>query len=239
MSGSFNMRFRLYDAQTGGTERWTETDTAVSVVGGLFSTTLGDGAALETVVGAYPNLWLEVAIDLNGNTTFESTEVYSPRQRLASAAWAITADRLGGQPASYFQRRVTGTAPTGRYIRQINSDGSVVTGIDNGDISAVVAGAGLSGGATSGAATLSLNTGYTDSRYWMLTGNSGLTSGTHFIGTLSNVPLDLRTNNTRALRLEPTGGTPNLLGSYGGNSAAVKVVGATIGGGERSASPTA
>jgi len=160
----YGMRFVLYDASSAGTARWTETDTAVSVQGGLFSTILGDGVALPTVLSTYGNLWLEVAIDLNRNGSFETTEVYSPRQRLTSAAWAVSADRLGGQPASYYQRRVSGTASAGRYIRAINADGSVVTGSDTGDISAVVAGTGLSGGGTSGPVTLSANTAYLQRR---------------------------------------------------------------------------
>jgi hypothetical protein len=39
---------------------------------------------------------------------------------------------------------------------------------------------------------------------WSLTGNAGLTDGTSFIGTTDNVPLNIRVNNQRAGRIDPT-----------------------------------
>jgi len=165
--GTYRMRFRIFDAATVGTQRWGEIDTAVQVSSGLLSTTLGDGTVFGTLFSTYSSLWLEVAIDLNNNTIFDAGEVYSPRQKMAGAAWAMEADRLQGHDTAYFQRRVTGTAPAGQYIRQINADGTVVTGTDQGgtgDITAVIAGTGLSGGATANTATLSANTTYLQRR---------------------------------------------------------------------------
>lgn len=66
---------------------------------------------------------------------------------------------------------------------------------------------------------------------WSLTGNSGITAGTHFLGTTDGVALDFRVNNTRALRLEPNATSPNIIGGYWGNSVTGGVFGATIGGG--------
>ena len=69
--------------------------------------------------------------------------------------------------------------------------------------------------------------------FWSLDGNAN-TNGTNFLGTLNNQALMLRVNATNALRLEPTSGTPNLIGGYGGNDITVGVYGAVIAGGGES-----
>jgi hypothetical protein len=141
---------------------------------------------------------------------------------------------------AYLQRRVSEMAPVAQFIQGINEDGSIVTA---GAVTDVVAGAGLAGGGTSssivlmvlfggsGRATTAARSDHTHADIgWSLTGNL-ITSGTHFLGTTNNAALDLRVANTRGLRIEPTGGTPNLIGGYNGNGANVGVQGAAIGGG--------
>ncbi|MBI2955519.1 MAG: tail fiber domain-containing protein [Chloroflexi bacterium] len=65
---------------------------------------------------------------------------------------------------------------------------------------------------------------------WSLTGNAG-TSASNFLGTTDNQSLDLKVNSARALRLEPNGMSPNVIGGYSGNNVSFGQVGATIGGG--------
>ncbi len=130
----------------------------------------------------------------------------SPRQRLVSSPYAIgagDADTLDGLDSSAF-----------------------------GDITAVYAGTGLTGSGTTGAVTLTLDTGYVDNRYWKLSGNAvdGL-PGSQFLGTTDEVTLTLKVSGTTALRLVPTTGTPNVIGGYEENSVTAGVVGATIAGG--------
>jgi uncharacterized protein YbdZ (MbtH family) len=65
------------------------------------------------------------------------------------------------------QQRVTGTCAVGSSIKTINSDGTVTCAIHNdsgGDITAVTAGTGLTGGSAAGDAALSVDTGYVQLR---------------------------------------------------------------------------
>ncbi len=66
--------------------------------------------------------------------------------------------------------------------------------------------------------------------HWSLTGNSATVPGTHFLGTTDGVSLTLAVSGTAALRLEPNGTSPNLVGGHSSNQTA-GVVGATVGGG--------
>jgi len=92
--GAYDMQFSLFDVAASGAARWTETDRATSVTRGLFATILGDATAFPLFFFSGPSdFWLEVAVDLNGNGTFEAPdEVFGPRQRLSSAPWALQAN---------------------------------------------------------------------------------------------------------------------------------------------------
>jgi hypothetical protein len=73
--------------------------------------------------------------------------------------------------------------------------------------------------------------GLTNLNAWKLDGNSGTTAGVNFIGTTDNQPLEIKVNNSRALRIEPTAGGPNLIGGSSPSSIALGVEASTIGGG--------
>jgi hypothetical protein len=73
--------------------------------------------------------------------------------------------------------------------------------------------------------------------FWQLGGNNGSTAGLNFLGTTDDQGLELKVNNTRALRLEPnTNGAPNVIAGSPFNAVVPGegqpgVVGATISGG--------
>jgi hypothetical protein len=107
------------------------------------------------------------------------------------------------------QARVSGNCAAGQYVRAIAADGTVTCGSD------------ASG--TPG---------------WGLSGNAGTNSTTQFIGTTDAQPLELRTQNVRSLRIEPStllsGGIPlttNMIAGSTGNMVTAGVRGATIAGG--------
>lgn len=128
----------------------------------------------------------------------------------------------------------------------------------------VIAGPGLTGQTIDGQATISIASSYqlpqtcgngqiarwngstwncsddqdSDTKtFWSLTGNAGTTPVTHVLGTLDTVTLTVVVSNTPALRIVPTGQTPNLIGGHAENSALNNVQGAVIGGGGESAAP--
>jgi len=82
------MTFTIYDAETDGNSKWSETHPSVSVVDGLFSVVLGQGdpaVPIEDSVfwGHYDsNRWLEIVVE---------GETIAPRTKITSAAYALQA----------------------------------------------------------------------------------------------------------------------------------------------------
>src|SRR5260370_11079694 len=67
--------------------------------------------------------------------------------------------------------------------------------------------------------------------FWSVTGNPGTTVGPNFLGTTDFQALELQVNGQRALRLEPTANSPNVLGGFHLNSIGPAASGSTISGG--------
>jgi hypothetical protein len=82
--GTYSFKFSLFTAATGGTLKWTETDT-VKVHNGVFAVLLGKTTALTDSVFA-GNVWLEIKAG--------SDPALTPRQQLVSAAYAMKANAV-------------------------------------------------------------------------------------------------------------------------------------------------
>ena len=93
--GAYTMRFTVYDAQLNGSNLWQEIND-VEVTGGRYSIVLGESTAFNDLFSTHSDLWLEVAIDVDQSGSIENDEVFGPRQRMTSAAWAMEADAFGG-----------------------------------------------------------------------------------------------------------------------------------------------
>ena len=236
-AGCYDLRLILYNADVGGSQVGPILTNSVVVSGGWFTTTLDFGTNL--LGGA--SYWLEIAVRTNGGGAFTTL---SPRQALTPAPAALYA--AGAGAAAFASTAASAEVAAGVVTNGVGtaslqdgavrprkiSDGTVVRSL-NGLTDTVT----LTGGAnitvttdvspSSGNVTISsVMSG------WALTGNSGTTPGTHFLGTTDNRPVELRANGQRALRLEPAAnGTVNVVGGAGINLVADGTRGATIAGG--------
>ena len=158
VTGAHQVKFELFDAETGGASVWFEGRQFEIDENGLLFAELGESKALDATIFDGRALWLEVTLD---------EQVMSPRIALDSVPYAIRAqaaadaDKVGGKSADDLQARVSGTCSSGNFFTGINADGTVTCAAGatgTGDITEVVAGPGLMGGGNSGSVALSLLT---------------------------------------------------------------------------------
>ncbi|MEK7065191.1 MAG: hypothetical protein AAB963_01985, partial [Patescibacteria group bacterium] len=147
-TGTFSMVFTIYDALTGGTALWTETQPTVSVSSGYFTAQLGSVTALGLDFSR--QYWVTVNVASDGEMT--------PRIPLNSVGYSYASDVAYG---SY----VTSTAPTtgAGKLYYDSTDGNlyVYDGVGAAwrDLTAGVGGAGLTSDNTfSGLNTFSATT---------------------------------------------------------------------------------
>ena len=106
-TGSYNMKFRLFSVGTGGASVWSETRDAstqmVTVTNGQFAVQLGDVSALSPSLFTSQPLYLEVELPTPATATCNTAScaawtegAMTPRQTLASAAYAMNADTIDG-----------------------------------------------------------------------------------------------------------------------------------------------
>jgi len=89
ISPGYSFTFRIYDAASGGTLKWTETKN-VHVTDGIFQTNLGD-----------TNTTLGTAVDFNSDNIYLSIEFagngeMNPRVQFTAAPYAMNAAKVGG-----------------------------------------------------------------------------------------------------------------------------------------------
>ena len=152
VTGAHHLKFELFDKDAGGASVWKEEHDEM-IDDGVLLTELGGTKPLDGSVFDGRKLYLEITLD---------TTVMDPRVAIDAVPYAIhaaNADAIGGMAGQDVQKRVTGTCASDSFIIGVNADGTVTCAPDlsgSGDVTAVFAGNGLSGGGTSGDITLSL-----------------------------------------------------------------------------------
>ncbi|MBI5215108.1 MAG: hypothetical protein HY960_05095 [Ignavibacteriae bacterium] len=100
--GSYDLKFDLYNALTGGTLRYSETQTSVIVQRGTFSVSIGTVTPLSSVFSE--PLFVEVS-SLAG-PGISSVQTFSPRSELTSAPYSLAPWVPNGSSISYTQGNV-------------------------------------------------------------------------------------------------------------------------------------
>ena len=224
VAGPCDFQFGLWDAGSAGTQVGiTQTIPGVPLDDGLFSVLVNAGGEFGAGPFAGEARWLAVMVQCPGDPGLVSLG----RQALTAAPYAHYAGSapwagLAGVPAGLDDGDDDTTYTPGAGLELVGTQFGLLAGYQ------------LPQGCTDGALAQASGGSWVcggGGAYWSLIGNSGTTPGTHFLGTTDSAPLELRVSGTHALRLEPTGGSPNLIGGYGGNSVTAGVAGASIGGG--------
>jgi trimeric autotransporter adhesin len=207
-TGAAEFQFTLWDAVSGGSAVATNNPASLvaTVTDGLFTVTLDFG--LNPFNGQPRFLDTEVRTVIGPFTTL------TPRQPVTATPYALRALNLttNGLAGTY------GNAVT--FDNAANSFAGAFTGAVSGN------GSGLT---SVNATTLG---GLSSANFWKTNGNAGAnpTNGA-FLGTTDNLPLEIKVNGHRVLRIEPSDVAPNIIGGYVSNVVDAGVIGATIGGG--------
>ena len=121
-NGTYNMRFRIWNAASGGATQWTEdrlvsAAQGVTVTNGQFTVQLGSVTALNASVFTSSSLYFEVELPTPATATSSSpswTEgAMTPRNQLATSAYAYNAETLDGIDGAAFAQMGQANAFTG------------------------------------------------------------------------------------------------------------------------------
>jgi trimeric autotransporter adhesin len=210
-NGLYDFRFKLYVDPFGNTQVGSSYLTnGVAVTNGLFITTIDFGAGI--FIGK--TNWLEVDVRTNGAGGYTDL---NPLQQLAPTPYAVFAETASNLSGSLPAAQLSGTIFNSSLPASPIFSGAVTAGSFSGN------GAGV---ANVNAATLN---GLSASKFWQLGGNN--VAAGQFLGSLNNHPMEIWVNGQRALHIESTTNTANIIGGWVNNFAAPGTVMATIGGG--------
>jgi hypothetical protein len=105
-SNTCDFRLNIYNASSGGTLLWSEIQTNVQIVDGIFSLKMGAVTSLNDVDLQNfdrDDLWVQIDFDPSGTSNFTSPESFT-RSRLSAVPYAMNSKYLGGLSSTDFLR---------------------------------------------------------------------------------------------------------------------------------------
>lgn len=144
-NGTYNMKFRIYNAASAGTLQWNEdrlvsATQGVTVTNGQFSVQLGSVSSLPASIFTSNTLYFEVELPTPATATSSSpswTEgAMTPRNQLSTSAYAYNAETLDGLDSAQFARSDANNTLTG--TQTVNVASSSAFAIQNGSSSNVL-----------------------------------------------------------------------------------------------------
>lgn len=168
-NGSYNIRFRIFDAASGGTNLWTgdrsfgASDHRITVTNGLFSIQFGDTAAGDpalspTIFNSATQLYLEVELPSTATNNCGTSNCaawtegpFTPRQPIAASPYAFNTDTLDGlDSADFGQVAAANTFSGTNTFSKSGGAGIVLSGSPASSGSLLQIGSSLSSGNSNG-----------------------------------------------------------------------------------------
>ncbi|MBU1692532.1 MAG: tail fiber domain-containing protein, partial [Verrucomicrobia bacterium] len=236
-----------YSAVGGGADNTVATQAYYSAIGGGGQNEVGNYSQYATIPGGRDN-------EANDNYAFAAGR-RAKADHQGSFVWADSTDADFGSTANnQFLIRAAGgvgigtNVPTARltvagdvraseviYGESFVGDGSGVTSLNGQNITAgTISNAQLGVGIVRGTnlAAGSVGPDKLTESYWKITGNNNVTAGTHFVGTTTTNPLEIKVWSARVMRFENFfARSPNLIGGHNANTVTLGLDGCTIAGG--------
>lgn len=138
--GTYNMKFRIYDASSGGTLQWSEdrlvsASQGVTVANGQFSVQLGSITSLPASIFTSNSLYFEVELPTPATATSSSPSwaegPMTPRSQLATSAYAYNAETLDGLDSDDFSQLSGSNLFTEANVFRKSSDSTSAFDIQN------------------------------------------------------------------------------------------------------------
>ena len=108
LNGSYSLTFRIYNSETVGVPKWSETQPNIPISNGIFQVQLGSVMPLNLPFDE--SYWISIEINMDGEML--------PRTRLASVGYAYTAEHSNDNsaPVGVVMAWTTNTPPDGWLI---------------------------------------------------------------------------------------------------------------------------